>query len=82
MPKHYSEDELQQALAAVVNGCSIHKAASDWAIPRSTLRNRFKGHQPRNEASESQQRLSPIQEERLVSWILIQEQLGLGVTYS
>jgi hypothetical protein len=82
MPKRYSEDELQQALAAVATGSSIHQAASDWAIPRSTLRNRFKGHQPRNEASESQQRLSPVQEERLVSWILIQEQLGLGVTHS
>ena len=48
--KPYNEQDLQGALDAVASGASIHQSAQEYGIPRSTLRNRIKGHQRRSEA--------------------------------
>ena len=63
--KQYTEDDINQALDAVTRGATVKTAASAYGIPRSTLRNRLNGHQPHQQASASQQRLSQTQEDHL-----------------
>ncbi|KAF4883786.1 hypothetical protein CGCF415_v015717 [Colletotrichum fructicola] len=77
----YCEDDIRQALEAITNGLSIHKAASAWGIPRTTLRRRIKGAQSRDTAFADQQRLSPTQESHLAEWVRIQAALGLPPTH-
>ena len=78
---NYTEDEVNQALEAIANGQSIRIAARNWGIPRSTLRSRITGTQPRAIAFASQQKLSPTQESHLVEWIQVQAALGLPPTH-
>lgn len=78
----YTKYNLTQALEAVANGQSARKAALDWGIPKSTLQNRLYGHESHQQAAESQQRLSPVQEGHLTNWILVQEALGLPPTHA
>lgn len=78
----YSEADLSLALEAIANGQSVRKAAIDWGIPRSTLRSRILGHESHRQAAEDQQRLSPVQEGHLASWIITQEALGLPPTHA
>ena len=80
--KPYDEQDLQSALDAVADGASIHQSAQEYGIPRSTLRNRIKGHQRRSEAFAYQQRLRPVQEELLTTWILAQAALGLPPSHA
>ncbi|KAM9874815.1 transposase [Verticillium dahliae] len=80
MPR-YTEDGINQALEAVLNGQSLRKASAEWGIPRSTLRCRIQGTQPRDIAFSSQQKLSPTQEKHLVEWVRIQAALGLPPTH-
>jgi Tc5 transposase DNA-binding domain len=47
----------------------------------STLQNRNHGREKHALASESQQRLSKIQEEHLSTWVLAQEALGVPLTH-
>nr|AER39694.1 transposase [Verticillium dahliae] len=81
MPR-YTEDEINQALEAIINGQSIKSASTEWGIPRTTLNNRLQGQQPRDIAFSTQQKLSPTQEKHLVEWIRIQAALGLPPTHS
>jgi hypothetical protein len=78
----YTEHDLGQAVIAVTNGQSVKKAALHWGIPRSTLRHRLQGTEPREEAFAGQQRLSPVQERHLTRWILTQGDLGLPPTHA
>ena len=80
--KQYSEEELQQALQAILSGQTIKRAAIEHGIPRSTLQNRIKGQQPRSEAFSDFQRLRPVQEELLTTWILTQAALGLPPSHA
>ncbi len=80
--KKYTEADLQDALDAIANSLSIYKAAKEWGIPRTTIRNRINGQQSRNEAFASLQRLSPTQETLLTSWVLTQGALGLPPTHT
>ena len=69
------------AINDVKNGKSICQASQDWGVPSSTLSDRIRGQENHNQASQSQQRLSTSQEERLTTWILAQEALGSPLTH-
>jgi len=78
----YTQEGLLQALQAIANGMSQRKAEREYGIPCSTLQARLNGILGKSQAHSHEQRLSPIQEERLVSWILAQESLGLSPTHT
>ena len=82
MKPSYTEDDIQRALADVGNGRSVRKACLDWGVPRGTIQDRIKGSVSRKEASEPFQRLSPVQEQRLTDWVLVQEALGRSPTHT
>ena len=71
MKPSYTEEDVQRALADVANGKSVRKAGLDWGVPRSTLQERINGRVSRQEANEPSQRLSPVQEQRLIDWVLV-----------
>jgi hypothetical protein len=73
----YNEESLQFALKDVAEGVSQRLAAKRWGVPRATLYRRLNGATTRREVAETQQRLSKDQEKRLVSWILVQDSIGL-----
>ncbi|PNY27934.1 Uncharacterized protein TCAP_02142 [Tolypocladium capitatum] len=73
----YTEETLQQAVQAVKNGISQHKAAAQYGIPRQTLQDRLRGALPMKVAKEPSQRLSIHQEKHLRDWVLAQGALGL-----
>jgi hypothetical protein len=77
----YAELDLLAALSDVRNGKSIRVASREWGVPFSTLQNRNKGRENHSIASETQQRLSPSQEEHLSNWVLAQEALGVPLTH-
>ncbi|ESZ91407.1 transposase [Sclerotinia borealis F-4128] len=79
--KLHIENDISAALNAIVNGVSIRKAALDYGIPRTTLYNRIKGRVSHQKSHQSMQKIAPIQEKRLVEWILVQESLGTSPTY-
>lgn len=81
MKSTYTEEDMQRALNAVANGMSQKKAGLEFGVPRATIQSRINGHISRQEAHIPQQRLSVVQEERLVKWILIQESIGLAPTH-
>lgn len=60
----------------------MRKAYLDWGVPRSTLQNRINGRVSSKEAYEPFQRLSPVQEQRLTDWVLVQEALGRSLTHA
>ncbi len=64
MPQ-YTEQDLNEALNDIRNSKSIRQASRDWGVPDTTLRNRKKGGESYFIAAQSQQRLSPSQEEHL-----------------
>jgi len=82
MKSTYTEEDIQSALDTVENGMSQPKASSEFGVPRTTIRNRINGRISRQEAYKPQQRLSPVQEQRLTDWVLTQEALGLGPTHT
>jgi len=82
MKPSYTEDDIQRALAEVAKGRSVRKACLDWGVPRGTLQDRIKGRVSLKEAHEPFQRLSPVQEQRLTDWILVQEALGRSPTHT
>jgi len=51
-------------------------------VPRTTFTDRINGRVSRTEAKALDQRLSPIQEQRLTDWVLVQESLGQNPTHS
>ena len=80
MPR-YTEESMQQALAAVRAGVSKHRAARLYGIPRSTLLGRLRGSVTREQANADQQALSKQQEVHLVTWATVQAKLGLPPTH-
>ena len=82
MPR-YSEDQLLDAYIEVTeNRMSVRKAAQKHGVPATTLSARLNGRPPRAEAQQHRQRISPVQETRLTSWILRQEALGYAPSHS
>ncbi len=75
MPR-YTEKELQDAISSVQAGGSVKAAARIHGVPTQTLRDRLKRTQPHRQAHEGQQRLSNVQEQEMVQFVLRQEALG------
>ncbi len=80
MPE-YTKQDLNKALNNIRNSKSIRQASRDWGVPDTTLRNRKKGGEGHLIAAQSQQRLSPSQEEHLSNWVLAQEALGVPLSH-
>jgi len=79
----YSEDAVVSAYLEVHDdGISTKKAAQRYGIPRTTLRDRLHGVSSKADMPQPQQRLSPVQETRLATWILRQESLGYAPSHS
>jgi hypothetical protein len=78
----YNENTLTAALNAVNAGVPIKRAARDYGIPESTIRNRRDGRQAKTIAHTFQQKLSPVQEGRLADWIRVQDALGVAPTHA
>jgi hypothetical protein len=45
MKRSYTEYDVMQALDAIANGDSERRASLEWGVPRSTLKDRLKGHE-------------------------------------
>jgi 4-hydroxybenzoate polyprenyltransferase len=73
------ENRIAQAIRATAERPTA-TAARMHGIPRSTLRGRQDGATTNREAKIPTQRLSPIQEEDLVNWILDEEAVGRAPT--
>src|SRR6266566_1243497 len=78
----YIEDTFAAVLNAVNSGIPFQRAARDFGIPLATLHDRRAVRQLKTTAHISQQKLSPIQENRLAEWIRIQDVLGFAPTYT
>src|SRR6266566_6891479 len=77
----YTEDTLAAALNAVNSGTPLRRAVRDFGIPLATLHDCRASRQLKTIVYMSQQKLSPIQENRLAEWICIQDVLGFAPTY-
>ena len=66
----YTENDVQNALINLQNGVALATTATYYGVPRNTLRGRLDGAQSCQDAHETEQRLSVVQEERLERWIL------------
>lgn len=75
--KPYTEEDVEQAIEAIVNGQSLRKASLEWGVPRTTLSDRLTGTKPWKQAFSGLQKLSPSQEDHLAQWVLTQDALGL-----
>lgn len=75
MPE-YTDEDLNEAIRMVKNGRSVVKAASQHSVPRSSLRDRLAGKEPKGRAHEGQQRLSHALEKELCDWLRVQDALG------
>ncbi len=76
----YTENDMQNAIAAVLRGVSRHQAAKEHHVPRSTLIVRLRGAQSRQQANSDRQKLSVAEEASLAEWARIQALLGLPLT--
>ena len=77
----YTLEEIQNAIAAVENGCSLHQASKQYKIPRSTLRNRLRGASSKEEVNHDRQKFSATEETSLANWPRIQYAFGLPLTH-
>lgn len=81
--KTYSEETIVDALFDITDGgISMRKSSKKHGVPLTTLSNRLRGTATRNEAQESQQRLTVEQEKKIVDWIVLQERLGCAPSHS
>ena len=76
------ESAIQQAIADFESGKfkSKRAAANAYGLPFSTFKDRVNGSKPRATAHEKSQRLTPVQEEFLVDWIIDLDSMGLSPT--
>ncbi|KAI1006822.1 hypothetical protein K3495_g1397 [Podosphaera aphanis] len=61
---------------------SIRAAAKSYGVSEATIRRRQHGYTSKQSSHESQQRLSKLQEEYLVEWILEQDEQGFPPTHA
>jgi hypothetical protein len=85
------EDRIQLAISAINEAgknasgeslLSVHKAASIYDVPCSTLGDRIKGLPTRAEAHADQRALSVAEEEVVVEWAKVPGCWGIPMTYS
>src|SRR5690348_9693414 len=67
---------IGQALAEVSEGRSIRAVSRDYDIPRSTLLGRLQGAQTRQIKAGMARKLTAVQEEAVVGWVLGEEAAG------
>lgn len=85
MPKlhTWTESDIDAAMDDMCNGASLRKAAANHGIPAMTLSDRVQQKSQKPQAAhEAQQRLSDVQERKIMDWILRQESLGYATTAS
>ena len=82
MHSQYTEDDIQYALNDIANGMSFRQASLKWGPPRATLHDRLNGRISRAKASQPSQRLSPVQEQRLTDWVLVQKSIRSSLTHA
>ena|SRR5579859_4621645 len=77
------ETRIQQAIEAMQKNTSlkVRKAARDFNVPRSTLKDRIHGKKPRNKAHEVCMNLSQNEELELVHWITLLTTRGYSPRY-
>jgi hypothetical protein len=80
MPE-YTDEDLNEAIQKVKNGKSVIKAANQHSVPRSSLRDRLAGKEPKGRAHEGQQRLSHALEKKICDWLRVQDALGTPLTH-
>jgi hypothetical protein len=66
------EGRIECAINDLKNGkiCKVQEASRIYNVPPSTLRDRMKGHQSQPELRNQNHRLSLLQEEALIAWIV------------
>ena len=75
-------DAREVALQSAINDLNIgvytsqRAAAKAYGIPQSTLATRIQGVTNRRVSHQHRQRLSPLQEDFLVDWILKEDEIG------
>jgi DDE superfamily endonuclease/Tc5 transposase DNA-binding domain len=73
-------DNIYCALEDIYDGLSIRGSARKWNVPESTLRYRENHRLNVHENNFRSRRLSELQEETLVNWILQEEEAGKPLT--
>jgi hypothetical protein len=73
----YTEFGTAQAIEDAANSVSGRETSKKWGIPSAILHNRLSGHGTRQQSAAGQQRLLPVQERYLASWVLTQGALEL-----
>ena len=79
---NYTEDDIKNALVDIENGKFVRQAAREWGVPKTTLKDRLDGAEPKAQAHTYRQRLSKTQEEHLTQWVLSQGALGYAPTHA
>ncbi|KAI3573509.1 hypothetical protein IWW34DRAFT_756535 [Fusarium oxysporum f. sp. albedinis] len=72
---------MLKAINLIQNGQSQVKAAKEASVPRSSLRDRLQGIEPRNKAHPDQQRLGPAVEDDIIRWLRLQDALCTPLTH-
>ena len=78
------EEKIQEAIKGITEGIfpSIRRAAKFFEIPEATLRHRYNGtRKTRVDAHEEQQWLNAEEEESVVRYCLLVDDLGFPLTY-
>jgi hypothetical protein len=79
----WTEDDIAEAIFAVTDdGLSLGQAALRFGIPKTTLSSRMRGRGAQADQIQPNQRLSHNYEVRIKAWVLRQEFLGYGLSYS
>ncbi|CCE31509.1 uncharacterized protein CPUR_05362 [Claviceps purpurea 20.1] len=77
----YTEEDIKNAIQAVLDGDSVRKAAAAYKIPESTLHHRLRRTKKISSAETSERRLSEDQEFNLTNWIIARAALGFPPTH-
>jgi hypothetical protein len=80
MPSYTEEDMADAIFDVIDNGVSMRKSSLQHGVPLMTLSNRMNGTVSKSETTQSSQRLSAAEGNRLVDWIVKQESLGYAPT--
>ena len=78
----YTEADIQNALANIANGILATTVAKVYKVLYTILYSRISGSQHYKTAHFNMQRLSPVQEDHLATWILRQEALNYAPTHA
>ena len=69
--KQWSEDDLQLVCKAVGNGWTIHRAADEFGVPKSTLYDQVSGHISSGARSGPPRYLNDQEEKQLVNFLIV-----------